>query len=158
MAERVRVCLSSTLIASSQGSHINQRHRSRCLWSYPGCICVIKYKFVWLVLVWWRPLDSICDNGNWRFILFYDGTSQITAYGYKSPNTTLLITLQINHDKRGPGGREDKGKSAFPPHWLCWGWGNEFDSTRGRMVVPWVFYVSFLCCKKFPVAILWCNL
>ena len=55
------------------------------------------------------------------FVLLLNETSEIKAYGYKSPRETsrsnqIKISLIKLSVCRSPGGREYKDASAIPPH------------------------------------------
>ena len=61
----------------------------------------------------------------------------------------------------GPGGRDDKGKSAFPPaHCAEVGVVGSIPA-HGQWVVPWVHLCDLSCAEKFAEAILYgvviCN-
>ena len=61
---------------------------------------------------------------------------------------------------RGPGGRDDKGKSAFPPtHFGELGVVGSIP-THGQLAVPWVYPCDLFCAVKISCgySVWWCNL
>ena len=80
-----------------------------------------------------------------------------SSFGFDVTATYFTRTFGVLNSTRGPGGRDDKGKSAFPPtHCAEIGVVGSIP-THGQLAVPWVYLCDLPCAvKNFCGCSVWC--
>ena len=71
--------------------------------------------------------------------------------------TTERSKNNFIHGQRGPGGRDDKGKSAFPPAHCAEVGVVSSNPANGQLVMPWVYLCDLSCVVKISCCyFVWC--